>query len=58
MKGHMPDNAIVAVGEGQTNAEHIEAFPGSGNSYGMIYLSIGKKIVVNTTFIKSKKITA
>jgi hypothetical protein len=53
----IPDPSIIMEGQ-EKKAEHIESFRGADNSYAMIYLPVGKTIMVNTSFIKNKKIVA
>lgn len=58
MNGRIPDPALVVMGQGETNALHIEAYRGAENSYAMIYIPAGKTITINASFIKAEKITA
>ncbi len=59
MLNRVPDTTIITSGQGTTKAEHIEAFRGSDGSYCMVYLPVGKTIIVNTSFFKKgRAITA
>lgn len=52
-----PDQSIITSGQGM-KGEHMESFRAADNSYAMIYLPVGKKITVNTSFMKCKEIVA
>lgn len=52
----VPDQSIILNGQSKKNAEYITAFRDSDNSYAMIYLPVGKKIEVNTSWMKTDKI--
>lgn len=54
----VPDSTLVIKGQGTTHATHIEAFRDADSSYAMIYLPVGKKIEINTAFIKTKRVKA
>jgi hypothetical protein len=51
----IPDQSIIVEGQGE-KGEYITAFRNDDNKYAMIYLPVGKKIAVNTSFIKSDEI--
>jgi hypothetical protein len=51
----VPDQSIISEGQGE-KGEYITAFRDGDNKYAMIYLPVGKKIAVNTSFIKGDKI--
>ena len=51
----IPDQSIIQAGQGD-KAEYITAFRDAQNKYGMIYLPVGKKIVVNTFFIEGDNV--
>ncbi len=53
----IPDSTIVVSDPGE-KSEHIEAFRDAGNKYAMIYLPVGKDIIVKTSFIDYNKIVA
>ncbi|HEY2722072.1 MAG TPA: DUF4038 domain-containing protein, partial [Chitinophagaceae bacterium] len=53
----IPDQSLILRGQGE-KGEYITAFRNQDNNYAMIYLPVGKKIVVNTSFIKTKKLKA
>jgi Protein of unknown function (DUF4038)/Putative collagen-binding domain of a collagenase len=53
----IPDQSLVREGQGE-KGEYMAAFRSGNNSYAMIYLPVGKKIGVNTSFIKGEKIVA
>ncbi len=57
MRQRIPDSAIIAEGQG-LKGQHMEAFRGADNSYAMIYLPVGKKIGVNTSFMREDRIIA
>ncbi len=57
MPNRMRDQSIIVSGQGE-KGEHIEAFRDNGNQYAMIYLPAGKKITINTSFIKTDNIRA
>lgn len=52
----VPDQSIIIESQSKKNAEYITAFRDNDSSYGMIYLPVGKKIEVNTSWIKADKI--
>jgi len=54
MQDRIPDPSIIVTGQVEKGG-HIEAFHAADGSYGMIYLPIGKSIVVNAGFIKNSK---
>lgn len=54
----VPDQSLIASGQGSSNATYITAFRDADSSYAMVYLPIGKKIAINTTLIKAKRIKA
>ena len=51
----VPDQAIIKEGQGE-KGEYMTAFRDKNNKYAMIYLPVGKKIAVNTSFIKGDSI--
>ena len=51
----IPDQSIIVEGQGE-KGEYISAFRDKNNKYAMIYLPVGKKIVVNTSFIEGDSI--
>lgn len=51
----VPDQTLIKSGQGE-NGEYIAAFRDEDNTYGMIYLPVGKKIGVNTSWMKTNKI--
>ena len=53
----VPDQTIINDGQGE-KGEYVTAFRDSDNSYAMIYLPVGKKIEVNVSWMKTKKISA
>lgn len=53
----IPDTSIIMNGQG-IKATYIAAFRDSSGRYMMIYIPVGKEIMVNTSFIPSKKINA
>jgi hypothetical protein len=53
----IPDSTII-VGDKGTAGSHMEAFRDSANSYAMVYLPLGNKIIVHTGFIRSASIVA
>jgi hypothetical protein len=55
MQNRIPDLSMIAEGQGE-GGQHIEAFHNSDGSYAMIYLPVGKEIIVDMNFIKSKNI--
>jgi hypothetical protein len=54
----VPDQSLILNGQGKDPAEYITAFRDADDSYAMIYLPIGKKIEINTSLLKAKKIKA
>lgn len=54
----VPDQSLIINGQGKDKAEYITAFRDANGSFAMIYLPVGKKIEINTTLIKAKKIKA
>jgi hypothetical protein len=52
----IPDQSIIVDGQGE-KGEYMCAFRDSSCLYGMIYLPVGKKITVNTSFIRSDKLS-
>ena len=57
MQNRTPDLSIVAADQGE-GGQHIEAFRDSDGSYAMIYLPVGKEIMVDMNFVRSKNIMA
>lgn len=53
----IPDQAIIAEGQGE-KGEYITAFRSADNTYAMIYLPVGKKIDINTSFADSDQLIA
>jgi hypothetical protein len=53
----IPDQSIVVQGQG-TKGEYITAFRDADNNYAMVYLPVGKKIAVSTTFLNGNKCKA
>jgi len=51
----IPDQSIITEGQGE-KGEYITAFRDKNNKYAMIYLPVGKKIVVNTSFVDGDSI--
>ncbi len=51
----VPDQSIIVDGQGE-KGEYITAFRDIKKSYAMIYLPVGKKIVVNISFIGGLKV--
>jgi len=47
----IPNQAIITEGQGE-KGEYIAAFRDKDNKYAMVYLPVGKKIAVNTSFIE------
>lgn len=54
----IPDLSIIAEGQGNTNATHIEAFREKDNAFAMVYLPVGKAITINTDFLTTAFINA
>ncbi len=54
----IPDQSLILKGQGKDNAEYATAFRAADSTYAMIYIPIGKKIKINTSLIKAKKIKA
>ncbi len=54
----VPDQSLIVKRQGKEPSEHITAFRDVDSSYAMIYLPIGKKIEINTSLLKAKKIKA
>jgi hypothetical protein len=53
----VPDQSIITEEQGE-KGEYIAAFRDKNNKYAMIYLPVGKKIAVNTSFIEGDSIRA
>jgi len=51
----IPDQSIITGGQGE-KGEYISAFRDKNNKYALIYLPVGKKIAVNTSFIEGDSI--
>jgi hypothetical protein len=51
----IPDQSIIAEGQGE-KGEYMTAFRDKNNKYAMIYLPVGKKIAVNTSFVEGDSI--
>lgn len=54
----VPDQSLILTGQGNDPADHITAFRDADSSYAMVYLPVGKKIEINTSLLKTKKIKA
>jgi len=48
--GRIPDQTIIREGQGE-KGEYMTAFRGDDNKYAMVYLPVGRKIAVNTSFM-------
>jgi hypothetical protein len=57
MANRIPDPGIIISGQGG-KAERMEAFRDAGNSYAMIYLPVGKKITINSSYMKCSTVNA
>ena len=57
MQARVPDSTIIASVRG-FRGEHLEAFRGADNSYAMVYMPIGKEVIVNTDYTAAADITA
>jgi len=55
--GRKPDETIIMEGQGE-KGQLIEAFRGDNDNYAMIYIPVGRKISIDPSFLKSKKIAA
>lgn len=53
----IPDQSLIRDGQG-LDGEYITAFRDEDNKYAMIYLPVGKKIEINTYWLKGKEIFA
>lgn len=53
----VPDDAILVEGQGEKES-HATAFRDEKGRYGMIYLPIGKKIKINSSFIHDREFVA
>lgn len=53
----LPDQSIIVEGQQGNDGEYITAFRDEDGSYMMIYLPVGKQILVDVSVIKSKNIT-
>jgi hypothetical protein len=51
----IPDQSLIVQGQGK-KGEYSTAFRDSNNKYAMIYLPAGRKIAVNTSFVKTSQI--
>lgn len=51
----IPDQSIITGGQGE-KGEYISAFRDKNNKYALIYLPVGKKIAVNTSFVEGDSI--
>jgi hypothetical protein len=54
--GRTRDLSIVLEGQGNSNKDHVEAFYGPSRSYAMIYLPVGREVVVNASQLTGKKV--
>jgi hypothetical protein len=55
--GRVPDQSIIVSGQGE-KSEYITAFRDAAGRFGMIYLPVGKEVVVDAGFIKGNKVNA
>jgi len=53
MLGRIPDSSLI-IGDIGKKGEHIEAFRGGDNSYAMVYLPVGKTIIINTAALPKR----
>ncbi|HEY0432298.1 MAG TPA: glycoside hydrolase family 140 protein, partial [Chitinophagaceae bacterium] len=53
--GRIPDSSLLAESAG-SGGEHIECFRDADDRYAMCYLPMGRKIAVNTSFIKQEQV--
>jgi len=51
----IPDQSLIAEGQGE-KGQYITAFRDKDNKYAMIYLPVGKKIAVSTSFVEGDSI--
>jgi hypothetical protein len=51
----VPDQSIITEGQGE-KGEYMAAFRDKNNKYAMIYLPVGRKIAVNTSFLEGDSI--
>jgi hypothetical protein len=54
----IPDQSMIVTGQGTNNGEYITAFHDVEGSYAMVYLPVGKKLEVSTSWTKAKKLKA
>src|SRR3546814_12741308 len=53
----LPDQGLILNGQGE-NGEYITAFRDDNNRYAMVYLTVGKKIQIDVSWISSDKMVA
>ncbi|HEY4209328.1 MAG TPA: glycoside hydrolase family 140 protein [Puia sp.] len=53
--GRVPDQSMIVGGQGE-GGEFMTAFHGADSSYGMVYLPVGKTIILNTAWLKGRHI--
>lgn len=49
----IPDTSMIIAGQGQ-KSEHMEAFRDADGNYAMVYLPVGKTVVIDVSKIKGK----
>ncbi|HEY4110876.1 glycoside hydrolase family 140 protein [Puia sp.] len=53
----LPDTALIMDGQG-IGGEHAEAFTGAAGDYAMIYLPVGKPVVINPAHLRARNLVA
>lgn len=54
----VPDQSLIISSQGDNAAEYMTAFHDAAGSYAMVYLPVGKKIEINTSLLRGKRIKA
>jgi hypothetical protein len=55
--GRIPDDGLISDGQGE-GGQHMTAFHAADGSYAMVYLPVGKPLVLNTSALKASLIHA
>ena len=55
LPGRQRDLKMILDGQG-TGKYHVEAFRGASNDFAMIYLPVGRSVIIDASFMRAKKI--
>jgi hypothetical protein len=56
VNGRRRDLSLVVEGQGNSKKDHVEAFYGASNRYAMVYLPLGRSLVINASQLAGKRV--